>query len=177
MKKIFVFIAASLLMWSCSKSSKESSDYVTYEDAEAEFAATLSASDTTEVLSAGNALMDSLRAGNIDYALSQLHSADTNGNVAEMSNELRERMRARFERFPVVEWEIDYYDFSLPGLNDLKYRTYMRARDGKSGVPAMSLMLNPVKKDGKWYLCVKDAEMPAKDAANAINPKQMIGER
>ena len=165
MKKIFVFIAASLILWSCSKSSKESSDYVTYEDAEAEFAATLSASDTTEVLSAGNALMDSL------------HSADTNGNVAEMSNELRERMRARFERFPVVEWEIDYYDFSLPGLNDLKYRTYMRARDGKSGVPAMSLMLNPVKKDGKWYLCVKDAEMPAKDAANAINPKQIIGER
>ena len=53
----------------------------------------------------------------------------------------------------------------------------MRARDGKSGVPAMSLMLNPVKKDGKWYLCVKDAEMPAKDAANAINPKQIIGER
>ena len=103
-------------MWSCSKSSKESSDYVTYEDAEAEFAATLSASDTTEVLSAGNALMDSLRAGSIDYALSQLHSADTNGNVAEMSNELRERMRARFERFPVVEWEIDYYDFSLPDL-------------------------------------------------------------
>ena len=35
----------------------------------------------------------------------------------------------------------------------------------------------PVKKDGKWYLCVKDAEMPAKDAANAINPKQIIGER
>ena len=168
MKKIFVFIAASLILWSCSNSGKESTDYVTYEDAEAEFAATLSA---------GNALMDSLRAGNIDYALSQLRSADTAGNVTEMSDELRERMRARFERFPVVEWEIDYYDFSLPGLNDLKYRTYMRARDGKSGVPAMSLMLNPVKKDGKWYLCVKDAELPAKDAANAINPKQIIGER
>ena len=177
MKKKIVFIAAVTMLWSCSQSGKESTDYVTYEDAEAEFAATLSAGDTTEVLSAGSAVMDSLRAGNIDYALSQLRAADINGNVAEMSNELRERMRARFERFPVVEWEIDYYDFSLPGLNDLKYRTYMRARDGKSGVPAMSLMLNPVKKDGKWYLCVKDAEMPAKDAANAINPKQIIGER
>ena len=142
MKKIFVFIAASLILWSCSKSSKESSDYVTYEDAEAEFAATLSASDTTEVLSAGNALMDSLRAGNIDYALSQLHSADTNGNVAEMSNELRERMRQD------------------------------RVSDAKKANQYLK-----VKKDGKWYLCVKDAEMPAKDAANAINPKQIIGER
>ncbi|WP_302979390.1 hypothetical protein [uncultured Muribaculum sp.] len=177
MKKKIVFIAAVTMLWSCSQSGKESTDYVTYEDAEAEFAATLSAGDTTEVLSAGSAVMDSLRAGNIDYALSQLRAADTNGNVADLSDEQRARLRARFERFPVVEWEIDYYDFSLPGLNDLKYRTYMRARDGKSGVPAMSLMLNPVKKDGKWYLCVKDAELPAKDAANAINPKQIIGER
>ncbi|WP_305378284.1 hypothetical protein [uncultured Muribaculum sp.] len=161
MKKKIVFIAAVTMLWSCSQSGKESTDYVTYEDAEAEFAATLSAGDTTEVLSAGSAVMDSLRAGNIDYALSQLRAADTNGNVADLSDEQRARLRARFERFPVVEWEVDYYDFSLPGLNDLKYRTYMRARDGKSGVPAMSLMLYPIKKDGKWYLCVKDAELPA----------------
>lgn len=177
MKKIFVFIAAASMLWSCSQSGKESHDYVTYEDAEAEFAASLSATDTTEVLSAGSAVMDSLRAGNIDYALSQLHSADTNGNVADLSDEQRARLRARFERFPVVEWEVDYYDFSLPGLNDLKYRTFLRPRDAEGHAPAMSFMLNPVKKDGKWYLCVKDAELPAKDAANAINPKQIIGER
>lgn len=166
--------AACLMLWSCSSESQKS--YKTFSDVEEEFAATLSANDTTEVLTAGTALLDSLKAGKIDVAVNMLNTTDAEGNIVPLSDEKRAQLVTRFERFPVVDYELEYYNFSLPALNDLKYRTFFSEKDASGNAPALSLMLNPVKKDGKWYLCLKEAGQPAKDAANAVNPDLIIAQ-
>ncbi len=174
MKKLFITAAACLMLWSCSSESKKG--YKTFSDVEEEFAATLTANDSTEVLAAGTALLDNLKAGNIDDALDMLNSTDGQGNVTALPDEKRQELAKRFKRFPVMDYELEYYAFSLPALNDLKYRTFFAEKDASGNAPALSLMLNPVKKDGKWYLCLKEAGQPAKDAANAVNPDLIIAQ-
>lgn len=155
---------------------KSQTPYTTVADLEREFAASLTAADTAQVLSLGNELLDSLKSGNLDDVLATICELDSAGAVVPLNAERREALKQRFKAFPVRDYELDYYEFSMPLLNDLKYRTYFVARDdeGKGGA-AMSLMLNPIYVSGEWYLCVKEASQPAKDATNALNPNLIIG--
>ncbi len=118
--------------------------------------------------------MDSLKSGNVEWAVGNFFEMSDEGVPSPLGDEARERMLNRFKKFPVVDYEMDYYSFSTPELNDLKYRTFFRERDSSGNAPAISLMFNPVKKDDKWFLCIKEASQPAKDAKNAIDPRQIV---
>lgn len=170
-----MILPLGLLLWACGGSEKEKPR--TFDDAVSEFTTTLSEADTTRVLSMAAEVLDSLKAGNVEWSLNAMSEVDSTGTVRPLGGETRERMERRFRNFPVMDYELDYYDFSLPGLNDLKYRTYFKSRsadaDGGSA-PAMALMFNPVKKGGEWYLCVKTSAQPARDASNAIDPGAII---
>lgn len=160
-------------MWSCGGNSEKR--VKTFSDVEQEFTSTLTEAVTATVLAMGNQFLDSIRSGNIAWSLDQLNEIDSVGVIVPVNSSVRERLEARFRNFPVVDYELDYYAFSLSGLNDLKYRTYFKAReDGEAGAPGMSMMFNPVKKDGRWYLCLKEAGQPAKDASSAIDPRTIV---
>ncbi len=159
------------------KASEESADgesYIPFEEAQEQFASQLSASDTTAVLALGAELMDSLKARNIDFALDHLSMFVNGHQIAPLSDEMRKELTARFKRFPVVSYELDYYDFSLPVLNDLKYRVAFREAPEGGKAPTMAFMLNPVRTDEGWVLVVKDGDQPARDAANALHPQTPI---
>lgn len=163
------------MMWACGGSDSRKGSFRTVADVEQEFASTLSASDTTRVLALGAEVLDSIKAGNVQWAVESLCELDSTGMVKPLSESKRETLIRRFQNFPVKDYELDHYRFSLPSLNDLKYRTYFveRDEDGKGGA-AMGLMFNPVKEADEWYLCLKEADQPAGDAANALDPNQIV---
>ena len=160
------------MLWACGSNSGQKETAVrTVADIEQEFASTLSASDTTCVLALATEFLDSIKAGNVQWAVETLCELDSTGRVMPLGEDSRKRVARRFEMFPVVSYELDYYSFFMPTLNDLKYRTYFGERqEGETGGPSMAVMFNPVKDSGQWYLCLKEASQPAKDAANALNP-------
>lgn len=172
----YVLGLAALLLASCGGKKEEKVEYVTLEQAEEEFSSTLNASDTTEVLSMGAAFMDSLKAGNVDYLLDNLYSFNE-GNPQPISEDTRKNLKARFQAFPVLDYEIDYYAFSLPKLNDLKYRSFFGEKDANGNAPSMSLMFNPMKMENGWIFTLKEPEIPAKDATNAIDPRVIVDKR
>lgn len=162
-------------MWACGSGDSKKSKPVTVADIEKEFASTLTASDTTRVLSLGAEVLDSIKSGNVEWVAGVLCELDSTGMVKPLSESKREMLSRRFKAFPVKDYELDYYRFSLPSLNDLKYRTFFVERDADgNGGAAMALMFNPVKDGGEWYLCLKEATQPASDAANALNPDLII---
>lgn len=168
--KILAAGVATLMMLavSCTPDKKDK-NVISLAEAEATFSASLTASDTTAMLAAGQAVMDSLQAGNIESALSVLYVRNEDGEGYRPLNDTeKEQLRARFSRFPVKSWTLDHYDMSIPSLNDLKYSYQFKE---ESNGPGMNLMFNPVKSDNGWILMLKQANQPAKDAANALDSR------
>jgi hypothetical protein len=154
---------------SCSKSKQK--DYVTYGDMEEEFEASLTNADSTEVLEMSNDFMSMLQDGDIEGALAQLSEVNADGQVVPLSTERRDQLIAHFTQFPVLKYELDYFAFSISTINDVKYNITFEEPDHK-----MAFMLNPIKKDGEWYLCTKQEGMHSKTEANPINPAAIIEE-
>lgn len=178
MTRILAFAAAAAMVIaaaSCSGDKKGSTNTVTLEEAEAQFASELQNADTTQVLEMGAAFMEALKGGQIDQALDMLYTreaADTTGlTIRKLNDSERQSLAKRFELMPVISYEIDHYDFSIPSLNDLKYK-YVFNPDSPMGT--QKIMFNPTKQDGQWYLMLKQHDQPAKDANNALDPSAAI---
>lgn len=154
---------------SCQKSAKDTDNTVTLEEAEAQFASELNDADTTQVLALGNQFMETMKEGKVDDALAMLYTRNEPGvggaGVRKLTEEEIAPLKTRFEQFPVVSYTIDHYDFSIPSLNDLKYKYVFRPG---SATGKLNIMFNPVKLDGVWYLMLKQPDQPAKDAQNAL---------
>lgn len=178
MTRIISFAAVAAMVIAavgCSGDKKGAGNTVTLEEAEAQFASELQNADTTQVLDMGAAFMESLKEGNVDQALDMLYTremSDTTGTTLRKLND-KELMalKQRFELMPVLSYEIDHYDFSIPSLNDLKYK-YVFNPDSPMGT--QKIMFNPIKRDGRWYLMLKQHDQPAKDAKNALDPSAAI---
>lgn len=173
----FTAIAAAAVMViaaaSCSKTSKEEQG-TTLKEAEDIFQSELQTADTTQVLELGNAFMETLKNGKIDEAIDMLYTremTDSMGTPRKLNENERASLKSRFEHFPVVSYEIDHYDFSIPSLNDLKY-SYTFNPGSVTG--KLNIMFNPMKRDGQWYLMLKQPDQPAKDAKNALDSTAII---
>jgi hypothetical protein len=112
-----------------------------------------------------------LQDGDIEGALAQLSEVNADGQVVPLSTERRDQLIAHFTQFPVLKYELDYFAFSISTINDVKYNITFEEPDHK-----MAFMLNPIKKDGEWYLCTKQEGMHSKTEANPINPAAIIEE-
>lgn len=124
------------------------------------FRSTLTAEDTTAMLKICDDCMKSLKAGDIDAALAQLHLYDdSTRTVKPLSKEKEQELRKTFKFFPVHDYTIDYYTFTTEGVNDVKYRIeFFEKVDPQSPESnTIGFMFNPVKVDGQWYLTVKEA--------------------
>ena len=132
----------------------------TYADAERAFRASLTQDDTLNVLIMGQDFMEDLKAGNIDEAVDRLFVV-YNNILYKIADESIEQIKFRFRSFPVKDYELASYSFSTQGVNDLSYRYSISGEFGSG--PAMKLMLNPVKVEGRWFLTLKDGSMSSED--------------
>lgn len=165
-KVIFTLLLACILFSCGQKETKERMK--TYGDAEKEFIATLTREDSIKVLNLARICMDSLKSGNIESALRMLYVVKEN-HVLPLGGEDLKETREHFQRFPVVDYQLDYFTFSTQGCNDLKYRIKFSRKDKKGNIPAIAFMFNPVKIDNRWYLCIKGKDQSSKDI---LNPRE-----
>lgn len=178
MNRILAIAAAAVMVImaaSCGKSDKDKShNGIPLKEAEEMFQSELSSSDTTAVLDMGNAFMENLKNGKVEEAIDLLYTreaSDSITNLRKLDENERESLRRRFQRFPVVNYKLVSCDFSIPSLNDLKYNyTFTPGANGAN----LNIMFNPTKRDGKWYLMLKQHDQPAKDAKNALDSTAVI---
>lgn len=144
----FVFILTS-----CNNQPKAP----TRDDAIEEFRTSLSAQDTTTMLNLCNAAMEQLQQGKVDDMLKNLYEFDdSTRQLSQLTDATMSRYKRQFQRFPVKEYELQYYSVMLEGCNDVKYKVTFATADQTGGEPATTMyMFNPVKINGEWKLCVK----------------------
>ena len=104
--------------------------------------------------------METLKAGQVDKALSMLHLYDDSTRTVLPLSEQKEReLRRTFKLFPVVKYTRAYYTFTTEGLNDVKYNIEFFEKEAGDPTPnSIGFMFNPVKVEGQWYLTVKEAD-------------------
>lgn len=159
-------VACLAVLGMACKNEKTQSNVITLAEAEEMFAGSLNAADTTQVLALGRQFMDSIQAGNIEFSLAMLAIRNADGELVPLNEQQKEQLRMRFDQFPVKSYELDHYDFSIPSLNDLKYK-YSFTDDPTEGT--LGLMFNPVKAGDTWVLMLKQHNQPAKDAKNSLS--------
>jgi len=149
---VLSLLLCALVLVSCGKKKEPTESEV--------FRSTLTAEDTTAMLKICDDCMKSLKAGDIDAALSQLHLYDDSTRTVKPLTPAKEKeLRNTFTVFPVHDYTIDYYTFTTEGLNDVKYRIefFEKADPESSEANTIGFMFNPVKVDGQWFLTVKEA--------------------
>lgn len=150
MKKLFILFVTVVLAASCG--GNHSGREKTQEDAQKEFSATLSQSDTTDMLGAADDFIRKVTAGQIDEAVEMLYVLYDN-QLYGTSDSYSAELKNRFAMLAGTAAELDYYSFSTQGNNDACYR--FRFGEGPDAA-SMRITLNPVRIDGKWYLTLKD---------------------
>lgn len=113
------------------------------------------AEDTTLVQNMVTAYMEQLKAKEYDQALSMLSEVkrDSVVTVEPMSDEARTRMLGQFEMFPVLNYKLVSEDWSDPNHIVYTYDVEFFEKEPGSDLPnTVKLVLNPFRKDGRWYL-------------------------
>lgn len=148
---ILIAVAALCLATACSNKKKSREERVQ------EFRSMLTASDTTQMLQICDNAMEQLKAKKIDQVLASLYEYnDSTEELKPLTDEVKKRYAVRFKRYPVQEYNRQYYSFMLEGCNDVKYEVTFATAEQTGGQPAtIMFMFNPVKIDGEWKLCVK----------------------
>lgn len=170
-KLVFILIAISLVCSCHNDKNQVKTEFRTYQDAEADFVSSLTQVDTASVIFLANSFVNALQAGNISGALDMLYCVEDNV-VYKIADSYYNELAARFESFPVGEFELDHYSFSTAGDNDLCYKYAIASDKPVSNPVKMKIMFNPVKVGDLWYLTFKDGNMNSKDldAKNQTHP-------
>lgn len=165
-----LFFCIGSLLGSCSTKTRQEEKIKTQKEAEDEFLATLSAADSSAVLDLCSKCMDFLKAKETEKAFDMLYAINNNGIAKPLSAQKREELNKRFQRFPVIQYRLEYFSFSTQGNNDVKYKIEFTPRtDAEISGSTMGFMFNPIKVDGQWILTIKDGRQPSREVATPLH--------
>ena len=115
------------------------------------------ATDTTTVIDKANLCLQDLKEGKIDDALDMLYYVNSEGELKKIDQEEREVLTKRFELFPVLTYKLETFAFADKGDNLVKYSTtFFEKKPGEKASNVISLVFNPIKYKGEWYLTLKN---------------------
>lgn len=154
MRKIFYLFIISILgvsiFASCSKKDAAAPS------AHEEFVASLSSADTAEVLNLCQDFFAKLATGEKESALAMLSLSTDSGEVVAMTDEKLQSLTRQFTLFPVLDQHLVDYKFGDAADNLMRFKVvFAKDEDGKE--ETINFGLNPIRKDGKWYLTVRNA--------------------
>lgn len=155
MKKIFYFVLVTFLgmtvLSSCSKKEEKAGP-----SEHEQFVASLTSADTTEVLNMCQDFFTKLSQGDKEGAIAMLSLSNDSGDVIAMTEEKIQQLTSQFTMFPVLDNHLVEYTFGEAADNLMKFKViFAKDEDGKE--EAINFGLNPIRKDGKWYLTVRNA--------------------
>lgn len=152
MKKFKLFslliIGLTALCICCGRSKTENVDN--------EMGENLSAADTTLAIKKANEVMDLLKHNDIAKALDKIYVIDSVGNPEKLSQESIEELTQRFEMFPVKKYKLQRFYFKAWNNNLIDYMTEFYESDNPGAPNKIAVVFNPVRKDGEWYLTLKN---------------------
>ena len=155
MKKILYFVILSFVgisvLTSCSKKQEKSEP-----SAHDQFVASLTTADTTEVLNMCQEFFTKLSQGDKEGAIAMLSLSTDSGEVIAMTDEKIQQLTRQFTMFPVLDNHLVEYTFGDAADNLMKFKVVF-AKDEQGKEDAINFGLNPIRKDGKWYLTVRNA--------------------
>lgn len=73
-----------------------------------------------------------------------------------MSEEKLKSLTKQFSLFPVLDQHLVDFKFGDAGDNLMRFKVVF-AKDENGNEDAINFGLNPIRKDGKWYLTVRNA--------------------
>ncbi|MEL5896177.1 hypothetical protein AAE250_22135 [Bacteroides sp. GD17] len=119
------------------------------------FVNTLTAADTTTVLNLAAQCMDLLKGNHVEEALQMMYSM-TENKLVPISEEQKQQLNGKFRMFPVLQYDLDGYNFASETNNVIKYKIeFFPHKDQNDKTPnTIGFMFVPVHIDGKWHLTV-----------------------
>lgn len=156
-KSLFlVIIFAALAVCSCNK--KRTLQEVA-DDAILKPEMELSQSDTTEVLSLVNRYIQLQKDGKAEDAFSMIYFLDKD-SIVPLPAEMKKRLYGYYSLidFKGKEAQIDHLIFVDETDSQVRYTVELfKQKPGEAQRPTkMSFFINPVRRDGKWYLTLPD---------------------
>lgn len=156
MKKVFNFVLLFVFGFSVMTSCSKKQETIQEPSSHDVFVSSLSSADTTEVLSLCEDFFTKLASGEKDAALSMLSLSNDSGQVLPMSDEKLQSLMSQFTLFPVLDQHLVDYKFGDAADNLMRFKVVF-AKDEQGKEESINFGLNPIRKDGKWYLTVRNA--------------------
>lgn len=159
MRRILFILLGISILCSCNRSSK-APVYRTHLDAENEFVASLSASDTTAMLGLTDKFMSLVKDGYVVDAVNMI-TVLSNSVVYKPSDNYFDELVNRFSSMQIASYNLAGYYFTTEGNNDVCYQTVSKSVNGREP-KNVKVTFNPIKVDGEWFLTLKDGNQSSK---------------
>ncbi len=138
-----------MLIAACSRKTEKTSEEETYG---------VSTTDSLEILSNTDIIMQSLHNENFDEAVNKLYvfnQVDT--TVSPISEETATQIRNRSRIFPVKDFKVKEADFRDPLYNIVVYDVMFGYPDPETGeAPKTKMAFNIVKIENNYYVTIMD---------------------
>ena len=153
MRKIALFVFSFIFLSLITSCNNQKGKEISAHDA---FISSLTTADTTEVLNLCQDFFTKLNAGDKEAAVAMLSLSNDSGEVLPMTEEKALSLVRQFTLFPVLDNHLEDYIFGDAADNLMRFKVVF-AKDENGKEESINFGLNPIRKDGKWYLTVRNA--------------------
>lgn len=165
--RIFALAAltAPILLFSCVGEKKDGGSVI--EDINMP-KMTLDSQDTIIVDQLATEFIEHLKNNEYEDAISMLYYLHPDSSIVPMPRNLAIRQEQIFRTFPVLDYHFESIRFRTETDCQVKFNiTFSRSAEGQDHTT--SLYLQPVRRDGQWYLTVRDSSSPAGSVSEIEN--------
>lgn len=129
---------------------------------------TLDSQDTLIVDQLSTEFIEHLKNQEYSDAIAMLYYLDPDSSIVPMPRNMAIRQEQIFRTFPVLDYRVESIRFRTETDCQIKYNfTFSRNAEGQDYTT--SLYLQPVRRDGQWYLTVRDSSSPNGAASQIEN--------
>ena len=114
------------------------------------FLSELTASDTTEVLTRAQSVIDKIIAGDVNGALDGLGQVE-NDTLFQISSEKIAAAANQFNKMNLRQAKLESYTFTDPDHNVVKFRVSFGHSDDEAKLLSTAFAINALKIEGNWY--------------------------
>ena len=129
---------------------------------------TLDSQDTIIVDQLSTEFIEHLKNQEYSDAIAMLYYLDPDSSIVPLPRNMAIRQEQIFRTFPVLDYRFESIRFRTETDCQVKFNfTFSRNAEGKDHTT--SLYLQPIRRDGQWYLTVRDSASPNGSASQIEN--------
>jgi len=149
----FILSAVGVLMLSlgsCSGTFKNA------DSADTESVFEVTSTDSAAVIDMCEDVLESMRRGDLEGASAKLYRVlPSTGSIEPIDDDGRRELEARSSVFPVKQYALKSIILDARDENTISYEVYFTEAADDGDAPKVIIAFNPIKREGKWYLTLK----------------------